>query len=204
MFREPERRTIRRIHSGSKASQPLMAQSDTPAFLSTQERAATQQEELFIRGRQAPISMRIRPRQSGAKLTFLAWLSPAGGAANRQRLCLTCFHNCIMPLLLNSELVNSDHSVAACLIRGWLVRGFRIRTRVRKALKKKCRRNLRLASRFWVFWIRNTIRNVTIVVAVLARFEGLASNLIEMRSRVATEKGRGFRVAVEAVRISVC
>jgi hypothetical protein len=94
------------------------------------------QEELRIRSRQAPISMRIRPRQAGAKLTFLSWLGPTGGAANRQRLFLTHFHNCIMPLVLNSKLVNSDHLVAGLLI-GALVRGFRICTRVRKALKKK-------------------------------------------------------------------
>jgi hypothetical protein len=53
--------------------------------------------------------MRIRPRQAGAKLTLLSWLSPTGGAANRQRLLLPHFHNCIMPLVLNSKLVNSDH-----------------------------------------------------------------------------------------------
>ena len=78
------------------------------------------QEELRIRSRQAPISMRIRPRQASAKLTFLSWLGPTGGTANRQRLLLTHFHKCMMPLVLNSKLVNSDHSVASLLIRvGW-------------------------------------------------------------------------------------
>jgi hypothetical protein len=52
--------------------------------------------------------MRIRLRQAGAKLTLLSWLGPTGGAANRQRLLLTHFHNCIMPPVLNSKLVNSD------------------------------------------------------------------------------------------------
>jgi hypothetical protein len=77
------------------------------------------QGELLIRGRKAPISMGIRPRQSGAKLTFLTWLSPTGGAANRQRLFLTYFHSCIMLLLLDSKLVNSDQGVAGLLIPVW-------------------------------------------------------------------------------------
>jgi hypothetical protein len=88
-----------------------MAQPDTPRFLFYRGMRRYSHEELLIRGRQAPISMRIRPRQAGAKLTFLAWLSPTGGAANRQRLFLTDFHNCIVLLLLNSKLVNSDRGV---------------------------------------------------------------------------------------------
>jgi hypothetical protein len=75
---------------------------------------------LLIRSRQAPISMRIRSRQSGAKLTFFAWLSPTGGAANRQRLFLAHFHNCIMSLLLDWKLVNFDQGVQtpSCCLPG--------------------------------------------------------------------------------------
>ena len=76
------------------------------------QRGCYPQEELLIRSRQAPISMRICPRQSGAKLTFFSWLSPTGGAANRQRLFLAHFHSHIMRCILDSKLVTSDQYIA--------------------------------------------------------------------------------------------
>ena len=56
--------------------------------------------------------MRIRPRQSGAKLTFFSWLSPTGGTANRQRLFLAQFHSHIVRRLLDSKLVTSGQYIA--------------------------------------------------------------------------------------------
>ncbi len=64
--------------------------------------------------------MRIRSRQAGAKLAFFSWPRPTSGTANQERLVLAHFHSCIMRRVLDSKLVNSDHSVAGLLIRvGW-------------------------------------------------------------------------------------
>jgi hypothetical protein len=52
-----------------------------------------QPSALVIGSNQTTIAMTVGSRLSGAEFTFLAWLCPASGAADRQFLLLCQFHS---------------------------------------------------------------------------------------------------------------